>query len=238
MSATRTVAIIPARGGSSRIPRKNVLPLDGIPLIEHTIKQAKSASNIDRIIVSTDDSEISQIATRCAVEVVHRPKPLASGTATSEQALIHVLNHLKDVESYEAEELVFLQCTSPFRSPADIDNAISQFRQEKCDSLFSVAPFRKYLWRIEGGKVESINFRYETERWMEQEFPAQFEENGSIYVLKPWVLQNLGYRFGGKIGMYEMEEISTFQIDEPSDIEICEALLRAKKMHRGSCTNL
>jgi CMP-N,N'-diacetyllegionaminic acid synthase len=223
----KTLAIIPARGGSKRIPQKNVSPLAGIPLIQHTIDQAKHAKSVNRVVVSTDDSEITAIANRCEVEVIQRPLEIASGGATSEEALNHVLNLLKETEAYTPDEIVFLQCTSPLRDPGDIDSAIDKFRKEECDSLFSATRFRKYLWRIDQGVVRSINFSFESERWMEQEFPIQYEENGSIYVIKPWVLDAFNYRFGGKIGIYLMRNISSLQIDEPEDWTICETLIQA-----------
>ena len=225
MATLSTLAIIPARGGSARIPGKNLFKIAGKTLLEISIDHAKESTHVDRIIVSTEDSEITKVSVDAGIEVIERPESLATGSATSEQSLIHVLDHLALTESYIPDELVFLQCTSPFRRQDDIDSAISLFRSKNYDAVFSATRYRKYLWKLQGDEAKSINFRYDAERWMEQDFPSQFQENGSIYILKPWVLRLLSYRFGGKIGIHLMDDISALQIDEPNDLVLLENLM-------------
>ncbi len=157
-----------------------------------------------------------------------RPAALSNGTATSESALIHALDELSDTHHYVPDELVFLQCTSPLRKPTDIDEAIDRFRMMQLDSLFSVSRFRKYVWKLDGQIPQSVNFDYQAERWREQDFPEQYEENGSIYVLRPWVLRSYNYRFGGRMGLYEMDSWSALQVDTPEDLVLCEAAFKGR----------
>jgi len=107
------LALIPARGGSKGIPHKNIRLLNGKPLIAYTIEQAQQTPAITRVVVSTDDAEIAGVAQKYGAEVVWRPAGLSGDTATSESALLHALDHLRDTEGYEPDLVVFLQATSP-----------------------------------------------------------------------------------------------------------------------------
>lgn len=225
------LAIIPARGGSKRIPRKNVLPLGGKPLVAYSIEHARKSKLVDRVIVSTDDNAVAGISGKYGAEVIKRPLKISNDTATSESALIHVLNHLEKKEGYCPDIVVFLQCTSPLRNVCDIDNAIKIFLKAKADSLLSVVKFDKYIWQVKKGKVSPINYDYK-KRWREQDFPPQYQENGSIYIFKPEVLRKYNNRLGGKIAIYEMEELSFIQIDSRKDIELFECILNKFKKNR------
>ena len=115
------VAIIPARGGSQGIPRKNVLPIAGKPLLAHVIEQALASETVDRVFVSTDDPEIAEAARRHGAGVIDRPAEISGSRASSESALSHALETLEAVGRDEFDLLVFLQCTSPLTSSEDID---------------------------------------------------------------------------------------------------------------------
>lgn len=223
----KTVAIIPARGGSKRLPRKNLLPLAGKPLIVYTIEHAKSSQLVNRVIISTDDDEIASIAKQYNAEVVVRPPELSTDTSTSESALLHTLNLLEKEEQFFPDLVVFLQCTSPLRKHYDIDNAINKLKRESADSLFSACRFNKYIWEERNGCLLSVNYDYK-HRWREQDFPIQYQENGSIYVFKPWVLKSLNNRLGGKIVVYEMDFWYSFQIDTLDELQLCEHILKMK----------
>jgi N-acylneuraminate cytidylyltransferase len=228
------IAIIPARGGSKRIPRKNLLPLKGKPLIAHTIEHAKHSKLINRIIVSTDDDEIAEVAIQYGVEVIKRPPELSGDTASSEIALLHVVGWLGEHEGVEPDILVFLQCTSPFRNENDIDNAIGIFLENDADSLFSAYRFNKYIWQMHNGEVSPINYDY-MHRWREQDFPHQVQENGSIYVFKTSILKKLGNRLGGKIVVYEMDELNSIQIDSNEDIILCNCIMDTREKGASKC---
>jgi YrbI family 3-deoxy-D-manno-octulosonate 8-phosphate phosphatase len=221
------LAIIPARGGSKGIPGKNMRPLNGKPLLAHTIEHARQTPQITRIVVSTDDPIIGQVALAYGAEVIWRPLEISGDKDSSESALQHVLDTLLEREGYEAQLVVFLQATSPMRRPDDIQRAIETLKNEQADSLFSGCPVHGFVWRRKGENIESFSFDYR-KRQMRQDAPQDFIENGSIYVFKPWVLRRFGNRFGGKIALYEMAYLNSFQVDEPSDLLLIEQLMSTR----------
>ena len=124
--------------------------------------------------------------------------------------------------------VVFLQCTSPLREADDIDNAIDCFIKNDYDSLFSATDMKDLcLWRSVENNFCSINFDYKA-RQIRQNITPQYSENGSFYIFKPDILKNNKNRFGGKIGMYEMDAWKIYEIDEASDIEICNYFMTTK----------
>ena len=225
MTETRRIlALIPARGGSKGIPRKNRALLGGKPLLAHTIEQARATPAIDRVVVSTDDGEIARCAERWGAEVVHRPADLASDTASSESALTHALDDLRDREGYEPDLVVFLQATSPLRREGDITDAIDTFDVEDADSLFSACPTHGFLWRRQDGQLDALSYDFR-HRPRRQDIGEDLIENGSIYIFKPWVLRRFDNRLGGRITVYPMHPLDSFQIDCPADLELVESLL-------------
>lgn len=222
------LAIIPARGGSKGIPHKNIRLIAGKPLLAHTVEDARQTLAITRLIVSTDDSEIAAVARQYGAEVVWRPEEISGDTATSESALLHTLDHLRNSESYEPDLVVFLQATSPLRQPDDIQNAIETLHSEQADSLFSACPLHGFVWRKEGSQLSSLTYDYRN-RQRRQDAPEDLVENGSIYVFKPWVLRQFGNRLGGKIAVYRMRVLDSFQVDEPADLELIEQLITLRQ---------
>jgi N-acylneuraminate cytidylyltransferase len=223
------IAIIPARGGSKRIPRKNILHLGDKPLISYTIEDAKKAQFVDRVFVSTDDNEIAGISRQFGAEIVIRPPELATDTATNLPVIRHTLNYLKDKENYSPDIVVLLQCTSPFRKDDDIDNAIRVFLESKVDALFSAFRFTKYIWRPTEDGTKSINFDYKKEFWREQDFPPQYQANGSIFVYNPEEIRKGRSAFFGRMVIYEMDYMHSFQIDSPEDFYLSECILKLQQ---------
>lgn len=230
--AMEVLAIIPARGGSHRLPKKNVRLVAGRPLVAHTIEHARRSRLVTRTIVSTEDAEIASVSREEGAEVIERPAVLASSTATSESALLHVLEHLERTEGYRPDIIVFLQCTSPVRQPDDIDRAVQTLLNSGADSLFSATRSHWLIWRSEGPWVKSFNYDFRVRR-REQDMEDEWRENGSIYVLRPWVLVDHTNRLGGKIAVYEMGYWSSFQVDSAEDLELCDWILgRQMAQHR------
>jgi YrbI family 3-deoxy-D-manno-octulosonate 8-phosphate phosphatase len=219
------IAIIPARGGSKRIPSKNLLPAAGRPLLAHSIAHARAAAGVSEIWVSTDDSAIAALAAAEGARVVDRPANLSDDRATSEAALLHALDHRRALGLTDPDLVVFLQATSPARRPHDVDGAIGTLVAEGADSLFSACENNRLIWAVRDGRPESITYDYRT-RQREQDMPRQFRENGSIYVFKPSVLRETGNRLGGRMAVYEMDYWSSFQIDTPDHAELLEWVLR------------
>ena len=218
------LAIIPARGGSKGIPRKNLFQLGGRPLLVHTVEAALAAAPVTRVVVSTDDDEIAEEARSCGAEVILRPAELAGDTASSESALLHVLDHLRDKEGYEPDIVVFLQATSPLRGAGDIHGAVRRLIEGGADSLFSACRVHGFVWRRTVDGLRSISYDFKN-RQRRQDIGEDLLENGSIYVFKPSVLRETGNRLGGKIAIYEMDPLNSFQVDEPGDIELMERIL-------------
>ncbi len=227
MKRDATIVVVPARGGSQRIPRKNLLPLRGRPLVVHTVEQALDASSIDAVVVSTDDAEIARVAREAGAEVVIRPQELATAEASTESALLHVLQDLETRGEPEPELVVLLQCTSPIRRPGDIDAAVATLRTNGADSAFSACRDLGLFWTVCGDHPRPINYD-PLERKREQDMAPQFRENGSIFVFKTSALKSSGSRISGRVAIYEMDMVSSFQIDTPEDVELIERVMASQ----------
>jgi YrbI family 3-deoxy-D-manno-octulosonate 8-phosphate phosphatase len=222
-SSKEILALIPARGGSKGIPRKNVRVVAGLPLVAHSIRAARETPAITRVVVSTDDAEVERVARDWGAEVIWRPPEISGDTASSESALLHALIELRSEEGYSPELVVFLQPTSPLRRLDDVQNAVEALTTAEADSLFSACEQHAFVWRRQDGVVDSFTYDYRT-RPRRQDAPEFLMENGSIYVFKPWVLEQLGNRLGGRIAVYPMSIYDSFQIDERDDLDVMEAL--------------
>lgn len=218
------VAIIPARGGSKGVKFKNIVNIRGIPLIAYTIKQSLNTPSIVKTYVSTDSEPIAKVSREWGAEVIMRPSELSRDESPSEDALLHALDALKTLRGREPDIVVFLQATSPIRKRDDIARAIDQFLREGADSLFSASPVQGFIWRKNDEKWESITYDFR-KRLRRQEVPLDVEENGSIYIFKPWVLQTFHNRLGGNISVYIQDYFELLQIDEMGDIEKAEMLI-------------
>lgn len=221
----KTVAIIPARGGSEGIPRKNVRLLAGKPLIAHTIGTATQASSVNRVVVSTDDDEISAISRQWGAEVILRPAKISTDISSSELALLHALEHLHENEGYSPDLLVFLQCTSPLTLPEDIDGTVQALLDQEADSSLAVTPFHYFLWRWDlNGDAIGVNHDKRV-RPLRQERDLQYLETGAVYVMRTKGFKEARHRFFGKTAMYEMPAERCLEIDEPVHFTIAEVLL-------------
>lgn len=222
---THTAAIIPARGGSKGIPRKNLLNFCGRPLLYWSIRQALDAQNIDSVWVSSDDQEILDVASSCGARPILRPENISHDTASSEAAWLHAMQHIQGL-SIDLDTIVALQATSPIRQSNDLDKAYTKFKAEGYDSLFSVNLIRDFhVWALDGdGFGTSVNYDY-TKRKPRQKILPSYLENGSFYIFSPSLLEVTRNRIGGKIGFYVMEPHKMFQIDELQDVRLCEVIM-------------
>jgi len=223
--------IIPARGGSKGIPKKNILPIAGKPLIAWSIEQAKASLLIGEVWVSTDDDEIAEVARACGAEVWRRDPETATDTASSESCLI---DWMQGFDRDRSEAIVFLQATSPVRQPDDIDNAIRLLRETQADSVFSARIVEGYTWsQVDGMRVRATYQR--TPRQLSRS--RTLEENGSIYVFRPRVMEMHGMRIGGHVEPYIMHPLDSFQLDEPCDIPLIEQMLELRCGSHHAITN-
>ena len=218
------LAIIPARGGSKGIPRKNILPLAGKPLIAYNIEQAQRSRYISRLVVSTDDAEIAEVARQYGAEVVWRPTEISGDAASSESALLHVLESLRQEEGYRPEVLVFLQCTSPLTLAEDIDGTVQALLDQDADNALAVIPFHYFLWRQAEKDATGINHDKRI-RPLRQEREPQYLETGAVYVMRVEGFMRARHRFFGKTAMYIMPAERRLEIDDPVDFQVAEVLL-------------
>ena len=220
-----TIAIIPARGGSKGIPGKNIRELNGKPLIVYSIENALQAKTVDRVVVSTDDEKIVEVAQAAGAEVIKRPSGISGDTASSEEALLHALDFLRKNEAYSPDLLVFLQCTSPLTTAEDIDGTVQKLLQDSADTSLAVAPFHYYLWS-ENAFAEAKGINHEkTSRPLRQERENQFVETGAVYVMRAQKFLQAKHRFFGKTVMHVMPAERCWEIDDPIDWPVAEAML-------------
>ena len=221
----KPICIIPARGGSKGFPGKNIALLAGRPLICHTIGHALDTEL--EVIVSTDDDAIELVAVGAGAKVIRRPKELSGDIAPSEWALMHVLNNIP-----APEFVVFLQCTSPIRRRYDIRHAINTFFAEKADSLLSVVPFKRFIWRGKDLWPYPANYEPKSRPMRQHIAEEEWLENGSIYILRPEVLEKYGNRIGGQIALYPMPWFTQWEIDTREDLALNEWILNMEFVGR------
>lgn len=221
------VAIIPARGGSKGLPKKNIKMLNNKPLIAHTIDVAKKCEHIDRVIVSTDSSEIAEISKAYGAEVPFlRPENLANDTATTIDVLKHAIHFLEKEEDEEVEHIVLLQPTSPLRSLDDVTRALDVYiENEKELPLISVCEAQTHpylLKKIDGHTItDYIEKPVVTRR---QDYPDVYELNGAIYICPKENIEN-GFIYKENAIPFVMERENSVDIDDEVDFLLAEAIM-------------
>lgn len=218
---TGAIAIIPARGNSKGIVGKNLREVGGKPLIQWSI-DAALAAGIEHVLVSSDSADILRVAIDAGVRALVRPPQLATDEATTEAVLRWVMAAWRSGYQ-EPEYVVLLQPTSPIRQPGEIESALKRIRESGADSLFSARRVEGFIWFDRDNGWEPC---YDpVRREMRQTAQSKLEENGSIYIFKPWVLEQFNSRIGGKVVAHEMHPLDSFQVDEPADLELMEQLI-------------
>ena len=218
------IAIIPARGGSKGIPRKNMGLLAGKPLIAYSIEAAFKSKYINRVVVSTEDDEIAEISKKYGAEVIERPEELATDSAPTEPVIEHVLERLKEQEYYKPDIILLLQPTSPLRTSKHIDEALDMFLKGYFNSLLSVCPSRAFIWGMEEIGAYPINYDFKN-RPRRQDMKPEYRENGAIYITRYKILMEYHNRLGGKIGLYIMPVECSTEIDTEFDFYLCEHII-------------
>lgn len=205
------LGVIPARGGSKGLPRKNLRSLAGRPLIAWTIEAAKNAKLLDRFVVSTEDDEIATVAQQYGAAVLERPRELATDEATTLSVLQHVLTQI------EADTVVLLQATSPIRNPGLIDSCIQQFTTNGADSLATgfICHFVEY------GKNQRRR----------QEIEGFFYDDGNVYVMRADLLAS-GGRYGTRIERVLLDREQNVEIDDEFDFWLAEQVLARRSSQR------
>ena len=222
------VAFIPVRGGSKSIPLKNIKIICGRPLVYWTVKAACESKNIDKVYVATDSDVIrdtvngfrNELAAFKKLTVIERSAESATDTASTEFAM------LEFAESYDFDNIVLIQATSPLLTFKDIDNGFGIFKQPDTDSVLSVVKQKRFHWAVDNaGNAISTNYDVYA-RPRRQEFDGYYVENGAFYITSKKELIRSKNRVSGNIKISEMSEDTFFEIDEPSDWIIIEALMK------------
>ncbi|MEN4053843.1 MULTISPECIES: acylneuraminate cytidylyltransferase family protein [Sulfurimonas] len=221
------LAVIPARGGSKRLPRKNILPLAGKPLITWSIEAAKKSRYLDEVVVSSDDNEILSIAKQNALQVIKRPDRLANDTASSIDVIKHTLNIFS---SYDY--VVLLQPTSPLREKKHIDEAIELLVQQEADAVISVCEVEHSpLWSNTLGENNSMSGFLDQKllNLRSQELKQYYRLNGAIYIAKTELLLTQDTFFLEKnIYAYIMPQKESVDIDTQLDFDFATFLIQGK----------
>jgi N-acylneuraminate cytidylyltransferase len=222
-SSGSVVAIVPARAGSKGIPGKNLRAVAGRSLVRRAVEAAVGAVTIDAVVVSTDGDAIAAEAVAAGARVVHRPEDLAGDGASSESALLHVLDQLA-AEGAEPEVVVFLQATSPFIDPTDLDTAVARVRSGAADSVFAAAPSHAFLWRIDpDGSARAVNHDAAV-RPRRQDREPEFRETGAFTVFRTAGFRQHRHRFHGRVELVVVDGRGAIDIDDPSDLALATAL--------------
>lgn len=205
--------VILARGGSKGIPKKNIIPLKGKPLLAYSIEAAK-LSDVNEVWVSTDCIDIAKVAQDYGAKVIFRPLEISEDKSKSEESLLHFANNI------DFDILVFIQPTSPLMLPEDINKGLSIMSDY--DSVFSA--YKEHWiprWTL-NNKPDEWNI---SNRPMRQDKPEKYVENGAFYITTKNNLLKSKCRYSGKIGIVEMPLWRSFQIDTLEDLELIEKLL-------------
>lgn len=219
----KTVAIIPARGGSKQVPRKNLQRVGGVPLVERAVRAASAAAGIDLVVVSTDDEEIAAVSTAAGARVIRRPAEISGDTATSESAVLHALDQLEQ-QGERFDVVAFLQATSPFIPSDALGQAVEEVRADRADSAFAAFETYGFLWRHDDdGGALAINHDA-AHRPRRQDREPHHLETGAFYVFRAEGFRESRHRFFGRTRIVEVPEWTAIEIDDEQQLRIARSL--------------
>ena len=223
----KTLIVIPARGGSKRIPRKNVRIMCGKPLIVYSIENAralKGQMDVD-VAVSTDDEELMGIVRKRGVEVIARPKELAGDSVTLDPVIYHAVTYMEEKKGCRYDTVITMQCTSPTLKGSTIKKAIEFFESSEWDTVISAMNKPHLSWGVRDGKITK---NYE-KRLNSQELPPNYQETGGFLITRRDCVTETG-RIGEKVNIFEIPEDEAVDIDTYSDWVLCENILKRRKI--------
>jgi CMP-N-acetylneuraminic acid synthetase len=224
------VALITARGGSKGLPRKNILPINGAPLISWTIDASLKANSINRVFVSTDDAEIAQISLKFGAEVIDRPEAISGDFSTSEDAVLHAINSLKGI-GVNVRKICLLQPTSPLRKSSHIDKAFDVLSNKKCKGVVSVFESRynaaKAYKISKDGTISGLLFS-DAPYTPRQQLPNAYFPNGAIYLFTAESFLENNTLPRNNVYPLLMQEDESVDIDSLQDLKQAELLMKEK----------
>lgn len=226
---SKVIALIPARGGSKGIPRKNIKMLGGKPLIKWVLTAASHSRYIQHTYLATDDKEIAAVVKSFNLPKTHiydRDPRNATDTSSTENLMLEFLqvqgSSNSRVDLHADDIIVLIQPTSPFLTTQHLNEALAEYTNNpEIDSMLSVVSFRRFLWDKSG---QPLNYDYRT-RPRRQDFQGELLENGAFYINRVRNILKFKNRLSGKIKPYTMPEHTALELDEPSDWTLAEALI-------------
>jgi N-acylneuraminate cytidylyltransferase/CMP-N,N'-diacetyllegionaminic acid synthase len=223
----KIIGIIPARGGSKGVYKKNIKLLAGKPLIAYTIEAGLRSKYVDRIVVSTENIEIAEISKKYGAEVIKRPKRLAMDDTPTLLVLQHVVQYLEEKENYHPDIIITLQPTSPLRNEKDIDSAVSKFIRNGADSVVSlcVVEHHPYWMKILKGNKVYPSIKMKKEFTKRQDLPKIYRLNGAVYVTKRDVLMKENTILGKDTRAIIMPQNKSVDVDTNLDFKLAEILI-------------
>mgnify|MGYP001313047727 CR=1 FL=1 len=230
----KIIAVIPARKNSKELKKKNIIKLNGLPLIAYTIDYARKSKLIDRTFVSTDGNHIASVSKKFGAEIIMRPKKLSNDIIMPDHAVVHAINFVNKNLKYNFDYVVFLQPTTPLRKSKELDEAIKHCVVGKFDTVFSSINYKPFLWRKKQNVIYPISGNpYKRKR---RQKIRDINETGSYYVTKKEVFKKFKNRFGKKISYYNSDILSFFEIDTLSDYKYIQELFKTSilKNHKIS----
>lgn len=219
------LAVIPARGGSKGIPKKNIRLMNGKPLISYSINNAKNSRYITDVFVTTDSNEISEVAEEYGAEIIERDESLSSDLVTLDPVVFHAKNCAEKIKNKKYDAVVTLQPTSPLLKTETLDNAIEYFINGNYDTVISVINKPHLSWGLQENKIIPLY----KERKNRQELPPQYFETGAFLIAKADCVKN-NTRIGKNVSVFEVDENESIDIDDKNDWLLTENLMKCKKI--------
>lgn len=224
MKKQEIIAVIPARGGSKDIPRKNVRLLARRPLLTYAIKNALDSKLITTAVVSTEDEEIAELARMYGIEVVQRPQELAQDETPLDSVVYHAVREMEKMKGRSYDLVITLQPTSPMLEASDIDRAIRMMNASpSTETLISAVPERHLYWKKEQGSFQPIHKK----RVNRQDIDPIYKETGALFISRRKVVKPEN-RIGGKVSLFELLPEKSVDIDTKEDWMVAENLMQRR----------
>jgi len=227
------VAIIPARGGSKGIPKKNIIPLAGKPLIVYSIETALKSKYIDKIFVSTDDNEILEIAEKNGTELIKRPKELAKDNTPDLPVFQHAIKQLIEKHNYKPDIIVNLRPTCPLRSEEDINSSVKKMLETDCDAVRTITNSKNHpywMGKLDGDRLLPFMDNISVEKYYQRQLlPPAYIINGGVDVMKADVLIVQNSLYGKDIRAVFMPFERSIDIDTKFDLMFAESIIKGGK---------
>lgn len=230
------LCVIPARGGSKRLPRKNIRDMDGKPMVTYSIEAARESSYIDEVFIATDDEEIAEIACEIGASVPYlMPDEICGDMVPSHQPAQHLAESFADEGDYR-DTIVLLQPTSPLRTPSDIDRGIRKYLDSDSDFVISVTHIDPHYfhWAMKEGDDGYWKMHF-GDKYMKERplLPDRYRPNGSIKIADLPALQNEGNFFGERCEVVETPRRRSIHVGDEFEFDLAESILQRRSSKWG-----